>query len=192
MACTFHIQLHDKILWVSYCQKIGSILRSSLILTSNEDNFASPMGTFDCRFEMGKTCGQMRFRRANTLALDCKIGDAIFGLQYKGKSITPSQMLMHWIGQLTLAASRETIANEMLRKSYKANKGARTGQLHKSFLQVMSSQHMLGSFKLQHPFLVPSITGYRSRANMHHECDLLQRAFCVWMLLLQTTQIWGR
>ncbi len=86
MACTFHIQLHDKILWVSYCQKIVSILRSSLILTSNEDNFASPMGTFDCRFEMGKTCGQMRFRRANTLALDCKIGDAIFGLQYKGKS----------------------------------------------------------------------------------------------------------
>jgi hypothetical protein len=53
---------------------------------TNEDNFASPMGTFDCRFEMGKTCGQMQFRRANTLALDCKIGDAIFSLQYKGKS----------------------------------------------------------------------------------------------------------
>jgi hypothetical protein len=83
-------------------------------------------------------------------------------------------------GTDTLAASRETITNEMLRKSYK------------SFLQVMSSQHMLGPFKLQHPFLVPSITGYRSRANMHHECDLLQRASCVWMLLLQTTQIWGR
>jgi len=95
-------------------------------------------------------------------------------------------------GTDTLAASRETITNEMLRNSYRANKGARRGQLHKSFLQVMSSQHMLGSFKLQHPFLVPSITGYRSRANMHHECDLLQRASCVWMLLLQTTQIWGR